>query len=47
MQFHLIPSTETYCEIAEKSRIEVVQDKCPESFMRFCQDMEDFIFGIS
>ena len=42
-QYHLQPSVETYCEIAEKSRAEVVKAKCPTSFGRFCNDMESFI----
>ena len=42
-QFNLQPSTDTYCEIAEKSNISVIRERCPVSFGRFCDDMKELI----
>jgi hypothetical protein len=42
-QFHLMPCSEVFSEIAEKSSIETLRARCPESFGQFYNDMQTFI----
>lgn len=42
-QFHLHSSTEAYCEIARNSSISIMRNRCPVSFGRLCEDMEELL----
>jgi hypothetical protein len=42
-QFHLTPCSEVFSEIVEKSSIEVLKTRCPESFGQFYADMQIFL----
>jgi len=41
-QFSLPDNRNTYAQIAEKTKIEVLRHSCPESFGQFCKDMRVF-----
>jgi hypothetical protein len=45
-QFHLTPSSETFSEIAEKSSVETLKERCPESFGQFYADMQTFLSSV-
>jgi hypothetical protein len=44
-QYSLEDNHNIYTDIASKSDIETIKNRCPESFNQFCNDMQSFITG--
>jgi len=44
-QFGLLGALDTYAQIAENIDIEILKNRCPESFGQFCADIQSFRLG--